>query len=125
MNNVIIDNRKMKVDGEKSLQLNNGSLVLTYNAMNEVLDAYIVTSFRDNNNRYNGAPTPTYCSLVNLDTGYLAFEERCSRKTTINRVLSHLTAECFDGNHLTSRGYYVEVYPKGDYKTIIQLSEVK
>ena len=125
MKNVVIDNRKTAVNGETPLLLSNGNLVLKYNAMSEVVDAYIVTSFRDHENRYRGQPTSAYCSLVNLDTGYLAFEERCSRKTTINRVLSHLSPDYVGSNYLADNGCYVEVYPKGDYRISLQLSEVK
>ena len=62
-----------------------------YDSGGRYTDAFIVTSFRDGKGRYHDRDaTNSYCSLVNLDTGYIDFEERCSRKTTKDRLRSHL-----------------------------------
>ena len=81
MKNVTINSKKYGVDGEAPIRLNNGSLVLHYNKNADVLGAYIVTSYRDQSGycKHNGRETSQFCSLVDLDTGYLKFEERCNK----------------------------------------------
>ena len=76
----------------------------------------MVTSFRDSKGDYRGQTTLTYCSLVNLDTGYLAFEERASRSTTVQRVLSHLNKGDYYGQKAVKEGQFIEVYAPGDFK---------
>ena len=89
MKNITINGQKKTAQLEKELSLKNGALVLL--KQNGVVDlVYMVVAFRDNKNRYNGDNTGPYCTLVNLDTGGFAFEERCSRKTTVRRVLNHI-----------------------------------
>ena len=88
MKNITINGQNVIARLDKEISLNNGNIILLKNN-DGVKNAYMVTSFRDNKNRY-GEDTGSYCSLVNLDTGYIAFEERCSRKTTVRRVLNHL-----------------------------------
>ena len=121
MQNVTINNKKFGVDGDTPVKLNNGSIVLHYNKLCEVIGAYMVTSFRDNKNKYKGAQTTTYCSLIDLDSGYIKFEERCSRGTTIKRVLSHLMGGEYLGEQAVKSGHYIEVYGVGDYKIDLQL----
>ena len=116
MNNVTINKVKFEVKGDTPVRLENGSLVVHYDKSDNVKGAYIVTSFRDNKNRYSGSNTAPYCSLVNLDSGYLKFEERCSRNTTIKRVLSHLNPSDVSGTEAVRSGQYIEVYPVGNYK---------
>lgn len=118
MQNVTINSKKYGVDGETPIKLNNGSLVLHYNKLGDVLGAYIVTSFRDQRGTLkNSEHTSSYCSLVNLDNGYLKFEERCSRTTTMGRVLAHLVQNGdFGGKEAVKNGQYIEVYPVGMYK---------
>lgn len=89
MKNISINKFKISNDINREIELNNGSLVLLKNN-GEVRKVFMVVSFRDNKNHYKGDPTNNYCTLLNLDTGYFAFEERCSRKTTVKRVLNHL-----------------------------------
>lgn len=89
MKNITINGRNKVTELEKEVILNNGALVLT-KKNGEIIDVYMVVSFRDNKNQYNGAATAGYCTLVNMDNGTFAFEERCSRKTTVRRVLNHL-----------------------------------
>lgn len=115
MKNVTINKKKYGVNGDTPVKLNNGSLVLHYNKLGDVLGAYIVTSFRDSTGRYKGEQTSTYCSLVNLDTGYIAFEERCSRNTTVQRVLSHFNHNDYSGVRAVEEGQYIRVYKSGDY----------
>ena len=116
MKNVTINNIIMGVDVKKSITLNNGSLVLHCNRSDKVIGAYIVTSFRDSNGKYKGDMTTHYCSLVNLDNGYLAFEERCSRATTIERVLWHLNHNDYRAKEAIREGQYLEIYPVGEFK---------
>lgn len=116
MKNVTINGKKYERDGETPVKLNNGSLVVHYNKMGDVLGAYIVTSFRDSKGNYSGQQTTTYCSLINLDNGYIAFEERASRSTTVKRVLSHLNKGDYYGQQAVKKGQYIEVYAPGDFK---------
>lgn len=116
MKNVTINGKKYERDGETPVKLNNGSLVVHYNKMGNVLGAYIVTSFRDSKGNYSGQQTATYCSLINLDNGYIAFEERASRSTTVKRVLSHLNKGDYYGQQAVKEGQYIEVYAPGDFK---------
>ena len=93
MQNVTINNQKCGIDHEAKISLTNGSLVIHRNRLGDVLGAYLVTSFRYNRGVTTDKAkeaTQSYCSLINLDTGYIAFDERASRSTTIKRVLSHL-----------------------------------
>lgn len=73
-------------DLDRKVNLSNGSIVIQ-KEKDKVIGVYLVVSFRD----YGRADTSSYCTLVNLDSGQLAFEERCSRATTERRVLRHLT----------------------------------
>ena len=117
MQNVTINSKKYGVDIDTPIKLTNGSLVLHYNKDEEIFGAYLVTSFRDQKGTLrNCEHTSNYCSLVNLDNGYLKFEERCSRNTTVGRVLAHLT-RCNDGGKEAIRmGHYIEIYPTGKFK---------
>lgn len=121
MQNVTINSKKYGVRGEDTpIKLNNGSLVLHYNKIGDVLGAYLVTSFRDGKGRYNGDQTTTYCSLIDLDNGKIAFEERCSRTTTIKRVLSHLNHSGYYGEQAVKDSQYIEVYTMGEFKIDLQ-----
>lgn len=120
MQNVTINSKKFGVIGDTPVKLNNGSLVLHYNKLGDVLGAYIVTSFRDSKGKYHGDQTSPYCSLVNLDNGYIKFEERCSRSTTIKRVLSHLNPNDYTGEQAVKDGQYIEVYAMGEFKIDLQ-----
>lgn len=77
MNNVIVRGQKQYVDLNRKLNLHNGSVVLLKNKGNgDSIDAiYYVVSFRDNKDKYSGSATG-YCTLLNLDSGQFAFEER-------------------------------------------------
>ena len=113
MKNVTINGKVKEVRYETPLRLNNGSLVVHYNRLGDVLGAYIVTSYRGAN---IVGGTTHHCSFVNLDNGYIEFEERCSRNTTIARVLSHLNHGDYTGRQAVTDGQYVEVYNGGNYK---------
>lgn len=83
----------------------------------------MVISFRDNKNRYNGDPTANHCTLLNLDNGIYPFEERCSRKTTVRRVLNHLLRLSCCNNEYNSTipvqeygNHDIEVLSPGSYK---------
>lgn len=123
MQNVTINNKKYGVDSETKLSLTNGALVIHRNRLGDVLGAYLVTSFRYNRGvttEKAKEATQSYCSLINLDTGYLAFEERASRSTTIQRILSHLNKGDYYGQQAVKEGQYVEVYYSGEYKIDLQ-----
>ena len=89
MKNITINNNKKLADLEREITLNNRALVLQKNN-GEIVNVFMVISFRDHKNCYNGDPTNSYCTLLNLDNGAYPFEERCSRHTTVRRVLNHL-----------------------------------
>ena len=121
MKNISINGKKSGVDLNRDIDLINGSLVILKND-NGIDSVYMVVSFRDNKNRYNGERTETYCTLLNLDDGKYAFEERCSRKTTVKRVLNHLLR--FGGCSYVENiafpverygSFDIEVYRSGEY----------
>ncbi len=89
MKHITINGRNEAKRLEKPVHLYNGNLVLVKKDTN-VEKVLMVTSFRDGKNQYNGDKTGDYCSLIDLDTGYIAFDERCSRDTTVRRVLNHI-----------------------------------
>ena len=125
MKNITINGRKKTDRLEKELSLKNGSLVLVKDG-ETITQVYMVVSFRDNKNCYNGQSTTPYCSLVNLDTGYFAFEERCSRETTVRRVLNHiLRVGPFVGSPESVLKRYgahdVEVKYSGEFKVDISI----
>lgn len=119
MKNITINGFNKSVNLERAITLNNGALVLKKHD-DKIVDVFMVVSFRDNKNRYNGADTGRYCTLVNLDNGVFPFEERCSRKTTVRRVLSHLlrlndyVCSCCSDNDYGD--YDIEVYAPNTYK---------
>lgn len=131
MNNVIVRGQKQYVDLNRKLNLHNGSVVLLKNKGNgDSIDAiYYVVSFRDNKNKYSGSTTG-YCTLLNLDSGQFAFEERCSRNTTVHRVLRHLLRVGYTmpynpdatDDDFQLRNYDVEVHDCGNYKMELVLS---
>ena len=48
---------------------------------------------------------------------FVKFEERCSRSTTVGRVLAHLVPNGdFQGKNAVKEGQYIEVYPVGEYQ---------
>ena len=123
MQNVTINSKKYGINHEAKISLTNGSLVIHRNRLGDVLGAYLVTSFRYNRGvtteRAKEA-TQSYCSLINLDTGYIAFDERASRNTTIKRVLSHLNKGDYYAQQAVKEGQYIEVYYSGEYKIDLQ-----
>ena len=133
MNNIIVRGQKSGVDLNRKLNLHNGSIVLLKNKSNDdSIDAiYYVVSFRDNKNKYKEGTT-NYCTLLDLESGKFAFEERCSRSTTVRRVLRHLlrmryTMPCnpdATDDDFKLRSYDVEVYDCGTYNMELVLSNV-
>lgn len=118
------------VDLDRNIKLTNGAVVVQ-KENNNAIGVYLVISFRDNKNKYGGDTTSIYCSLVNLDNGQLAFEERCSRATTERRVLRHLTRAGFSypynpNSHEQDSKFYnmrVQVYNNGNYKMNLELGD--
>lgn len=80
-------NRSQRKD--ENLSLNNGSLVVLYDEYNMPIRSYIVTSYRGDESQYR-KPRGQYCTLIDLATGYPAFEEPSSRSTTISRLTKHI-----------------------------------
>lgn len=117
-------------DLDRKVNLSNGSIVIQ-KEKDQVIGVYLVVSFRDNKNKYDGADTSSYCTLVNLDSGQMAFEERCSRATTERRVLRHLTragySMPYDPNSREQdykfQNMRIQVYQNGNYKINLELGE--
>lgn len=109
-------NSDIRPNGELKLNLLNGHLVIHYNKSKEVMGTYLVTSFRDSKGKYGGDSTTPYCTLIDLSTGYPKFEERCSRNTTMERVLSHLSPGDYRGEYALKQGQYLEVYNRRNYE---------
>ena len=127
MKRISITSIKKKDYLEREVTLNNGNLVLLKDN-NEVIGAYMVVSFRDNKNRYNGDHTANYCTLVDLESGTFSFEERCSRYTTVRRVLNHLLrlgCSSYSYNESIPTESYgkhtIEVYSKDNYDLSVLL----
>lgn len=128
MNNVSIKDICECNDLNRKIDLRDGSLIIQ--KRNEmVMSVYMVIPFRDNKNRYPGDLTSTYCTLINLDTGKIAFEERCSRKTTERRVLRHLTragySHPYDPDSTDQDSKFadmrIQIYKNGNYKVSLDL----
>ena len=81
MNNVFIKGQIPDLNLDRKLNLHNGSLIIVKHK-ESITGIFMVVSFRDNKNKYNGSNTTSYCSLVNLDNGSLTFEER-DRKSVV------------------------------------------
>jgi hypothetical protein len=127
MKHITVNGAKNTARLERKLSLHNGAIVLL-KRNNETNSVYMVVSFRDDKNRYNSDKTKDYCTLLNLDTGYYAFEERCSRDTTVRRVLNHLLRlGCSNYTYNQNipednyNGYDVEVINLGDYSIDISI----
>ena len=130
MNNISIKGVCECADLDRKVNLSNGSIVIQ-KEKDQVIGVYLVISFRDNKNRYDGADTSSYCTLVNLDSGQLAFEERCSRATTERRVLRHLTKAGYSMPYNPNardqdykfQNMRIQVYQNGNYKINLELRE--
>lgn len=130
MNNISIKGVCECADLDRKINLSNGAIVIQKDR-EQVIGVYLVISFRDNKNKYGNDSTTSYCTLVNLDSGKIAFEERCSRATTERRVLRHLTRAGYsypynpDSHEQDSKfsNMRVQVYPNGNYKVNLELRE--
>ena len=130
MNNISIKDIYECADLDRKVNLGNGSIVIQ-KEKDQVIGVYLVVSFRDSKNKYNGSSTTSYCTLVNLDNGQIAFEERCSRATTERRVLRHLTRAGYSypynpDSHEQDYKFQnmrIQVYPCGNYKVNLELGE--
>lgn len=116
MRNITIVGMCKAHDYERKIDLRNGTLLVHFSAKGGVLAAYIVTSFRDNKNKYSSDSTNSYCSFVNIDDGTIAFEERCSRNTTEKRIISHLNSSDYMAERSIKEGQFLKVFKNGDYK---------
>ena len=130
MNNISIKGVCECADLDRKVNLGNGSIVIQ-KEKDQVIGVYLVVSFRDNKNKYGGSSTSSYCTLINLDNGQIAFEERCSRVTTERRVLRHLTragySVPYDPNSRDQdyrfQNMRIQVYLNGNYKVNLELGE--
>lgn len=130
MNNISIKGVCECADLDRKINLSNGAIVIQ-KEKDQVIGVYFVVSFRDNKNKYGNDSITSYCTLVNLDSGQIAFEERCSRATTERRVLRHLTRAGYsypynpDSREQDSKfsNMRVQVYPNGNYKVNLELGE--
>lgn len=123
MNNITIKN-DTEVSASMPISLKNGNIVLHFNRFGKIVNCYMVTSFRDVNGHYKGEfNCCSYCSLLNLDTGYIEFKERCSRDTTVQRVLSHLNPLDYCGKNAAQEGQYVKVYTNEEYHIELKLTK--
>ncbi len=107
---------------DRKLSLNNGDIIIAL-AQRASIDHYMVSSYRGEVKREPYSVRPknarSYCCLINLETGYPAFEEPCSRSTTVKRVLSHLTGVSQSNNvcvpddimQLKTREYAILITP--------------
>ena len=128
MNNVFIKGQIPDLNLDRKLNLHNGSLIIV-KQRDTITAIYMVVSFRDNKNKYNGSNTTSYCSLVNLDNGSLAFEERYSRSTTVRRDLNHVLRLGFSmpynpnskENDNQMKDYDIDYYGNGAYKLEVDL----
>ena len=128
MNNVFIKGQIPDLNLDRKLNLHNGSLIIV-KQRDTITGIYMVVSFRDNKNKYNGSNTTSYCSLVNLDNVSLAFEVRCSRSTTVRRVLNHVLRLGFSmpynpnskENDNQMKDYDIDYYGNGVYKLEVDL----
>lgn len=121
MKNIDIMTGKKDFGLDRKINLKNGSLVIQ-KLGDEITGVYLVTSFRSNGrSQYRDKSTSEYCTLINLDTGCIAFEERCSRATTERRVLRHLL---HPAEEITEKyDMRISVYPCGDYRIGLKLFE--
>lgn len=123
MNHITIKN-DTQVNGSTPISLKNGNIVLHFNRFGKIANCYMVISFRDVDGHYKGEfNCCAYCSLLNLDTGCIEFKERCSRDTTVQRVLSHLNPLDYWGKNAAQEGQHVKVYTNEEYH--IQLTLTK
>lgn len=121
MNHITIKN-DIQVGASTPISLKNGNIVLHFNRFGKIINCYMVTSFRDVDGHYKGEfNCCSYCSLLNLDTGYIEFKERCSRDTTVQRVLSHLNQLDYGGKNAAQEGQYVRAYTSEEYHIELKL----
>lgn len=128
MNNISINGVYECSNLDRKILLNNGSLVV-HKKNEEVLGVYLVVSFRDNKNKYENCRTSDYCSVIDLDSGQLVFEERCSRNSTERRLLRHLTRAGYSmpydpdskADDYKYKNMRIQIYKNGNYKMNLNL----
>lgn len=69
------------------IRLDNGCMVFL-KKRDTVVGTYMVIPFRDHGGRYGDDSAYKYCSLIDLETGLIVFSDRCSRDTTVQRLLN-------------------------------------
>lgn len=105
---------------EEDITLNNGSMVVLYDEYNVPIRTYLVTSYRGDDSQYRKARSQ-YCTLIDLATGYPAFEEPSSRSTTIDRLIKHIYEGRISHQDAKPAKYYRElkVLNKDNYRITI------
>ena len=118
MPQIIINQSPRKEDD--SLKLNNGSIVVLYDEYNTPIRSYLVTSYRGDKNGYYKIRSQ-YCTLIDLATGYPAFEEPSSRDTTISRLSKHIYEGSISYTDAKPSKYfrYIKVLNKDNYQITI------
>lgn len=119
---VKIKNYKSFVNSQT--KLNNGTLVIHYSITGAVLHEYLIIPFRNNKNKEEFRATQQYCSLIDLETGRIAFEEPCSRNTDIYRILCHLNKSSYYGESAVKEqilNQSLSIHPLHRYDLEIQI----
>lgn len=119
MKNIEIKNACNYSDLDRKINLQDGSIIVQKKE-SKITGVYLVVPFRDNKNKYENQSTTSYCSLINLDTGQYAFEERCSRATSERRVLHHIEKIEHETDEKI-QNMRIQVYSNGNYKISIEL----
>lgn len=121
MNNITLNKEETR-SYDRTIKLNNGTLLVHYNKLGTPVNVYLVTSFRNNKEKEQWKNTSNYCSCINLDNCQITFEEPCSRNTTELRLLRHLCRCCdnagmynYHYNDERIDGSYVIEYKLNDY----------
>jgi len=92
------------------LKLVNGSLVLVKQYGGTPPIVYMIGSYTE----VGVTKTRDYCVLMSLGTGGKAFSEPCSRNTTIDRFMSHLS-------RVTSKWEDVTIIPPDEFTLNIEI----
>lgn len=112
MKNVVVE-RESKVDLNKKLHLNNGSLVILKKGQ-VISEIYYVIPFS------NLTSDGRYCALMNLDSGEVDFRFKCSRLTSVGSVIRHITSA---SNKVHTPDLDVEVIELSGYTMRIKVHE--
>lgn len=85
----------------QTVKLTNGTLVLHLSTTGAVLHNCLAIPFRNNKGNGQWTNTSNFCSLLDLETGKILFEEPCSRNTDFLRIIRHLNRSITYGDNVT------------------------